>query len=61
MVNSLHVEMVCRLPFTNVEINFISLRPKWQALPSNSWAVPRADLHRQPVTWLDLVYLITAR
>ena len=39
-VNSLHAEMVCTLPFINAEINVISLRSKWQALPSKPWAVP---------------------
>ena len=34
--NSLHVEMICTLPFINAEINVISLRSKWQALPSKA-------------------------
>ena len=39
-LNSLHAEMICTLPFINAEINVISLRSKWQALPSKPWAVP---------------------
>ena len=33
-VNSLDAEVVCTLPFINAEINVISLRSKWQALPN---------------------------
>ena len=40
LINSLHAEMVCTLPFINAEINFISLRSKWQALPRKPWVVP---------------------
>ena len=38
-IHSLHAEIT--LPFTNAEINFISLRSKWQALPRKLWAVPK--------------------
>ena len=36
----LHAEMVCTLLYINVEINVISLRSKWQALPRKPWAMP---------------------
>ena len=39
-INSLHAEMVCTLPFINAEINVISLRSKWQALPSTALGSP---------------------
>ena len=39
-INSLHAEMIYTSPFINAEINVISLRSKWQALPSKPWAVP---------------------
>ena len=41
LINSLHAEMVCTLPFINAEINVIGLRSKWQALPRKPWAVPK--------------------
>ena len=40
LLNSLHAEMVCTLPFINAEINFISLKSKWQSLPRKPWVVP---------------------